>query len=51
MVETTAMGAALAAGLAIGLWDIQSFKSESDTFVSSLSKQGNIISFLFKINS
>ncbi|XP_050529487.1 glycerol kinase isoform X2 [Daktulosphaira vitifoliae] len=39
MVETTAMGAALAAGIAIGLWKIQSIKSISDTFLSSISKQ------------
>ncbi|XP_050439480.1 glycerol kinase-like isoform X2 [Adelges cooleyi] len=45
MVETTAMGAALAAGFAIGIWDMHNIKSVSDTFVSSLSKQEQLLKY------
>lgn len=39
MVETTALGAALAAGFAIGVWSMHSVKSNCDTFIQTLSEE------------
>lgn len=40
MCETTSLGAALAAGIGAGVWNMYSIKSESDTFVPNLNKDG-----------
>jgi len=40
MVETTALGAALAAGFAVGVWSMHSVKSNCDTFIQTLSEEG-----------
>ncbi|XP_050439482.1 glycerol kinase-like [Adelges cooleyi] len=47
MVETTAMGAALAAGFAIGIWDVHNIKSApvSDTFTSTISTQEQLLKY------
>lgn len=42
MVETTALGAALAAGFAIGIWSMHSVKSNCDTFIQTLSEEGKL---------
>jgi glycerol kinase len=39
MVETTALGAALAAGFAVGVWSMHSVKSNCDTFIQTLSEE------------
>lgn len=43
MLETTALGAALAAGFAVGLWNINSVESNYDTFIHTLSKEGKYL--------
>jgi len=40
MVETTALGAALVAGFAVGIWSMHSVKSNCDTFIQTLSDEG-----------
>lgn len=40
MVETTALGAALAAGFAVGVWRMHSVKSDCDTYVPTTSFEG-----------
>ncbi|XP_060856831.1 glycerol kinase-like [Metopolophium dirhodum] len=39
MLETTALGAALAAGFAVGVWNINSVESNYDTFIHTISKE------------
>lgn len=39
MVETTALGAALAAGFAVGIWSMHSVQSNCDTFIQTLSEE------------
>lgn len=41
MVETTAFGAAFTAGYAIGVWDMCSVKPDCDTFLPTITKEGN----------
>jgi len=43
MVETTALGAALAAGFAVGIWSMHSVQSNCDTFVQTLSEEGKYL--------
>lgn len=43
MVETTALGAALAAGFAVGVWSMHSVKSNCDTFIQTLSEEGKYL--------
>jgi len=43
MLETTALGAALAAGFAVGVWNINSVESNYDTFIYTLSKEGKCL--------
>lgn len=45
MVETTSLGAALAAGFAVGVWSMTSVKSESDTFISTITNEGKCCSY------
>lgn len=40
MVETTALGAALAAGFAVGVWRMHSVKSDCDTYVPTTCYEG-----------
>lgn len=40
MVETTALGAALAAGFAVGVWSMHNVKSDCDTFIHTSSEEG-----------
>ncbi|VVC45257.1 Hypothetical protein CINCED_3A018864 [Cinara cedri] len=39
MVETTSYGAALAAGIAVGVWNINAIKSDCDTFSPTISEE------------
>jgi len=39
VVETTALGAALAAGFAVGVWSMHSVKSDCDTFVPTMNRE------------
>lgn len=43
MVESTALGAALAAGFAVGIWSMNSVKSDNDTFIQTLSDEGKYL--------
>lgn len=43
MLETTALGAALAAGFAVGVWNINSVESNYDTFIHILSREGKYL--------
>lgn len=49
MVETTALGAALAAGFAVGVWSMHNVKSDCDTFIHTSSEEGkcypNVLTF------
>lgn len=40
MYETTALGAAMAAGLGAGFWSMNSIKADSDIFSPNLTKDG-----------
>lgn len=40
MFETTSLGAALAAGFAVGTWDMHSIKSDCDTISPSVTEEG-----------
>lgn len=41
MIETTALGAALAAGFAVGVWSMDNVKSNCDTFAPTTTEEGN----------
>lgn len=40
MIESTALGAALAAGFAINLWSMHSVKVDCNTFVPTITEEG-----------
>lgn len=40
MVETTALGAALSAGFAVGIWSMHSIKSDCDPFMPKVTEAG-----------
>jgi len=43
ILETTALGAALAAGFAVGVWNINTVESNYDTFIHTVSKEGKYL--------
>lgn len=48
MLETTALGAALAAGFAVGIWNMNRVESYCDTFIHTLPEIGKyLLSYLF----
>lgn len=48
MIETTALGAALAAGFAVDIWSMHNAKSDYDTFTQTTTGEGNFISQFYK---
>jgi len=40
MIESTALGAALAAGFAVNLWSMHGVKSDCNTFVPTITEEG-----------
>lgn len=40
MIETTVLGAALAAGFAVGVWSMNCVKSITDTFIPTTTQDG-----------
>lgn len=40
MLDTTALGAAFAAGFAVGIWNMNTVESNYDTFVQTLPRKG-----------
>jgi len=43
MLETSALGAALAAGFAVGIWSMNRVESYCDTFIHTLSEKGKYL--------
>lgn len=48
-METTALGAALAAGFAVGVWSMHNVKSDCDTFIHTSSVEGKCFQNMSKI--
>lgn len=46
MVESTSLGAALAAGFAVGVWNMQNVKSDFDTFKPTSSHEGEYFNYV-----
>lgn len=46
MIELTALGAALAAGFAVNLWNMHSVKSDCNTFIPNITEQGEHVKII-----
>lgn len=47
MVEMTAFGAALAAGFAVGVWNMRNVKADCDIFSPNITQEGKYSNFNF----